>query len=139
MQAKGQEKETLSLTLPWPPSVNNYWRSVIINKRLRVLLSKLGRKYQVDSQAMVWGQHGKLTPLSGRLSVTLRVYQPDRRRRDIDNLTKGALDALKLVGAIVDDCQIDELLVTRHGIPIDKSGGKIVVEIHKLHNENLTT
>lgn len=42
-------------------------------------------------------------PTSQDLAVSLRFFLPDRRRRDLDNLSKGTLDAL--TGVIWDDDQ----------------------------------
>ena len=51
-------------------------------------------------------------PLIGDLAVTLDFYLPDRRRRDLDNLSKGTLDSCN---GIVwdDDQQITTLLVNK--------------------------
>ena len=81
----------IELCLPWPPSVNRIWRSV----GGRVLLSADGRAYRQIVAAAVLEQHGPADPLTGRLSMTLRAYPPDRRRRDVDNLAKLVLDALQ--------------------------------------------
>jgi crossover junction endodeoxyribonuclease RusA len=45
------------------------------------------------------------TPLEGAVSVTLRLWFPDRRRRDLDNVAKSVLDGLNGV-AYADDSQI---------------------------------
>ncbi len=112
----------LVLKLPWPPSVNHYWRSIIIKGSVRVLLSSDGRRYQADCAAAVWSEHGKLVPLAGRLEVVIGVYAPDRRRRDLDNMLKSVLDALKYVGAIKDDSQIDKLTISRVGCKLIEDG-----------------
>jgi len=45
--------------------------------------------------------------------LELYIYPPDKRRRDIDNLCKGAIDSLQFSEVIVDDFYIDELYVKR--------------------------
>ena len=67
--------------LPWPPSVNNYYRHV----GPRVLISREGRKYR----RMVVSRLGGLFPkFTGKVRLALDCYPPDRRRRDLDNLLK---------------------------------------------------
>jgi len=101
------------LELPWPPSVNTYWRSPNTGKLAgRTLISERGRSYRraVADTIMAAGQP-KAAP--GRLDVALTVFPPDRRRRDLDNLPKGVLDALTHAGVIEDDSLIDRLLIER--------------------------
>ncbi len=74
------EAGRLRATLPWPPSVNHYWRAV----GGRIMLSKAGRQYHRDVAAALFGQ-GRLAD-DARLAVRLGVFPPDRRRRDLDNV-----------------------------------------------------
>ena len=110
----------ISLNLPWPPSVNAYWRSP--NKGPlagRTLISEKGRAYRTNVLAAVSNHcfltHQEARPLipCARLAVALYAYPPDRRRRDIDNLPKAALDALTHAGVWADDEQIDFLSIQR--------------------------
>ena len=73
----------LRFVLPFPPSVNRYYRHV----GYRTLLSREGREYRRQVCALLAGRVGQ--PLSGPLQVTeLDLYPPDRRRRDWDNFHK---------------------------------------------------
>ena len=72
---------TTIVVLPWPPSVNAYWRTV----QGRTMVSKKGRIYKQAATRAVLAA-GANKHLSGRLRVKLTAYPPDRRRRDIDNL-----------------------------------------------------
>ena len=87
--------------LPWPPSVNNYYRHV----GPRVLISRAGRKYRT----MVVSRLGGLKRLSGAVSLSLECYPPDRRRRDLDNLLKCLQDSITAAGVLDDDSQIRRL------------------------------
>lgn len=109
---------TLRFTLPWPPSVNTYWRHIVLGGKFkkaqaRVLLSEQGRRYQVDSFAELARQRVPRGAVKGRLALVITAFPPDRRQRDLDNLLKGTLDALKHARVIADDGDIDELLVKR--------------------------
>ena len=113
-----------TIVLPWPPSVNAYWRTV----QGRTMVSKKGRIYkQAATRAVLAAGANKHLP--GRLRVKLTAYPPDRRRRDIDNLTKLALDSMQVAGVYLDDSQIDELTIIRAEV---EKGGVIVAEIETI-------
>lgn len=103
----------MKLTLPFPPSMNHYWRRCghIMH------ISEAGKRFRKDVQAVVG-----LRPrtISGRVSVSVTVFAPDRRVRDIDNLLKPMLDALTHSGIWLDDGQVDDLRIVRG--PVEKPG-----------------
>ena len=96
-----------TFTLPWPPSVNAAYRSVVIGRSARTLLSKPGREYKTIA---AWDLLRQAVPSLGqqRVAVFVAVFPPDLRRRDLDNLGKLAIDAL-VPRVIDDDSQIDRL------------------------------
>ena len=99
-----------TLTLPYPPSANRYWR----HNRGRTHISAEGRAFRAAVAAAVTEQQATGTPpLTGRLAVALEARMPDHRRRDLDNLLKATLDALTHAGVWQDDCQIDRLTLQR--------------------------
>jgi crossover junction endodeoxyribonuclease RusA len=97
------------LTLPFPPSVNTYWRSV----GGRVLLSKKGREFKKQVENERWKWQGLGLPWSGRLSCTIELYRHTKHKYDIDNYVKAILDSLQNAGFIENDEQVDQLTVTR--------------------------
>jgi crossover junction endodeoxyribonuclease RusA len=97
----------VDIELPFPPSVNHLWRRV----GPRTLLSRDGRAYHRRVRNLLVA-HG-IRPIEGRLAVTVDVHPPDRRRRDLDNLQKGLLDAMQHGGVFHDDSQIDDLHIRR--------------------------
>lgn len=103
----------MKLNLPFPPSVNTYWRAP--NKgplKGRHLISAAGRKYQSDACAAIIEQLRRLPkPSSEPASVEVILYPPDVRRRDIDNYNKALFDALTHAGVWEDDSQVKRLLV----------------------------
>ncbi len=113
----------ITLTLPWPPSVNHYYRRV----GNATLISKEGRRYRtrVAGEVLLAGS----PRVEGRLAVRLAAYPPDRRRRDLDNVQKALLDALQHAGVYGDDSQIDRITVERAEV---RDGGRVVVEISEM-------
>lgn len=99
------------LELPFPPSVNACYRSIPRGRICANILSKQGREYKARIERLL----GSEVPTDKRLMVQIRLFMPDKRRRDIDNYNKILLDSL--TGKIwVDDSQIDILSVSRDDI-----------------------
>lgn len=98
--------QKLIVSLPYPPTVNTYWRMF----RNRMIISAKGRKYRVSVLECVLKQRAK-KHLEGDLKVTIKVVKPDNRRRDLDNLLKAILDGLTHAGLWEDDSQIKDLRI----------------------------
>lgn len=120
---------TASLDLPWPPTVNTYWRHTANGTKI----SKPGREYreQVIRKVEDLGFAGAFRS-TDRLECRIETYPPDHRKRDLDNLPKAVLDSLHHAGMFVDDEQIDELHVSRGPV----GGGYITVHISNLTPPN---
>ncbi|MCG7932090.1 MAG: RusA family crossover junction endodeoxyribonuclease [Candidatus Thiodiazotropha lotti] len=113
MSGNSSATECLKFDLPWPPSVNTYWRHVVMKGRSTTMLSKAGREFRKTAAGELLAQGGVFTELTGRLRVHLQAFPPDRRKRDLDNLPKSVLDALTHAKVWLDDSQIDDLRITR--------------------------
>jgi crossover junction endodeoxyribonuclease RusA len=112
------------MVLPWPPSVNSYWR----HSARGTYIGKPGRQFRKDALAAIAKE--QLKPFGdSRVSVVIELRAPDRRRRDIDNHLKGLLDVLTHSKIIDDDSQVDHLRIIRG--PIEKDGAAYVT-IEKL-------
>ena len=101
MMVAGGITPSLSITLPYPPSANRYWRrgGHVIYK------SREATDYQNEVSGILWQR--QIEPMAGRLSVRVDVYRKDRRR-DLDNHIKVLLDAMQ--GMVYeDDNQIEAL------------------------------
>lgn len=94
-------------TLPFPPSVNSYWR----RNGGRYFISARGKKFRATVVAQLRALH--LPTLAGRLRLVINFYPPDRRRRDLDNMLKALLDALEHGGLYNDDNQVCRLEIER--------------------------
>ena len=110
----------LELELPYPPSVNHYFRMV----GRRVLISREGRAFRTRVCSILAALG--VRPLEGPLAVDIEVYPPDGRRRDVDNIQKALLDALQHGGAYGDDSQIVRLAIEKYR-PVE--GGRTLVRI----------
>ncbi|MFQ5733105.1 MAG: RusA family crossover junction endodeoxyribonuclease [Planctomycetaceae bacterium] len=98
----------LRFVLPFPPSVNRYYRHV----GYRTLLSREGRNYRKEVLALLAGRVRQ--PLVSELEVELDLFPPDRRRRDWDNFQKGVWDSLQHAGVYRDDSQVKRAIVELH-------------------------
>ena len=116
----------MTITLPYPPSVNHYWRRV----GPRTLISREGRTFRKNVCALLAGGGGpRKPPAGGRIALAMDAFPPDRRRRDLDNLPKAVQDSLAHAGIYEDDSQIDVLIVRRCEVV---RGGKLDVHIHDM-------
>ena len=113
------------ITLPFPPSVNHYWRRV----GPRTLISRAGREYRRAICGLLAGGGPRKPPADGRIALVMDAFPPDRRRRDLDNLPKAVQDSLAHAGVYEDDSQIDLLVVRRCQVV---RGGKLEVRIHDI-------
>lgn len=112
---------TVSITLPYPPSANRYWRSY----RGRVVKSEEARAYQQEAGWIAKASGFQCT--SGDVAVTLRVYRP-QRRGDLDNTLKVMLDSLN--GIIYeDDDQVSVIHAERYE---DKKNPRVDVFVEEL-------
>lgn len=118
----------MRLVLPFPPSVNTYYRSISRGGHATAIISASGRAFRGVVKSAVGFVHPDRR-LTGRLSVTVELFPPDRRRRDIDNYIKALLDAITHAGVWEDDSQIDCISVFRCS---RVAGGKTIVEIEEI-------
>ena len=114
----------MMLELPFPPSVNTYWR----NFRGRTVLSKAGRDYKAMVADYV-ATHNIPKYGAAKLKITMILRPKDKRKIDIDNRIKCVLDSLQDAGVFDDDFQVDELHVYR-GEKV--SGGQLLLTIEVL-------
>jgi crossover junction endodeoxyribonuclease RusA len=111
------------LTLPWPPSVNTYWRTF----QGRMIISEKGRQYRKDVADQVLIQRGSKN-FAGKMRVEIQAFRPDNRRRDLDNLLKAILDGCTHAGVWVDDSNIVDLRIYW----ADTVGGMVKLKVSKV-------
>jgi len=98
----------MKLTLPFPPTVNTYWR----HTPKGVLISASGRSFRSNALADIMEQLRRAPqPITVNVAVSVILYPPDKRPRDLDNYLKAAFDSLTHAGVWVDDKQIKRFTV----------------------------
>lgn len=128
----------IRLSLPWPISINAYWKSRILTRCsappiVSTYVTAAGVKFQKEVLAAVIEQLGQHSPLHGRLKVSMRFYQPSARKCDISNYVKTTEDALTKARVWIDDEQIDEEHIYR--MQIDRVNPRVEVDIHETEAE----
>jgi len=113
----------IELTLPFPPSVNTYWRTF----NGRMLISKKGREYRKAVADEIILQKGN-KHLKGKIKLTIEAWRPDNRKRDLDNLLKAPLDALTHAGVYEDD----QLIVDLRIFWAEDQAGKLKIQIEEI-------
>jgi crossover junction endodeoxyribonuclease RusA len=79
----------VTITLPFPPSINALYRAV----GGRSILSEKYRKWKSEAGLTLISQRPRKMP--GKVAVSVELCAPDKRRRDADNAgTKALLDLL---------------------------------------------
>lgn len=111
------------IKLPYPPSMNTYWRHF----RGNTVLSKAGREFKTAVAECVVAQK---IPKFGtkRLEVTLFLYPRSKVVTDLDNRLKAVLDGLEEAGVYDNDGQIDVLMIQR-GEQRKGGGVDVMIEV----------
>lgn len=127
--------ERLKIVLPWPPSVNHYYernRACIKKNGQRGKAFRIGKKGELFRQEAVIrvAQYGARKRLSGRLDVVIKVYPPNARDYDMDNLLKAVQDSLTFGGVWVDDKQIK--LLRLQEVAILRPAGQLEVLVREM-------
>lgn len=115
----------MRLELPYPPSDNRYY-GISKNKRY---VSKEGCAFRDEVLIRVVENvrnKGNFKRYCKFVEVIVYVYPPDRRIRDLLNLSKALCDSLVYSGVIEDDYLIS--LATFRRCDVIK-GGKVIVSI----------
>ena len=113
----------ITLTMPWPPSVNKHWRTF----QGRMIISAEGRSYRKAVADQVLIQRGA-KHYTGKLRVQIEAFRPDNRRRDLDNLLKAVLDGCTHAGVWEDDSNIVDLRIYW----ADSVGGMLKVKVSEV-------
>jgi Holliday junction resolvase RusA-like endonuclease len=114
----------ISLCLPYPPSSNRYWRTMVTRRGVAMTyVSEEAQQFKREVAEITAG----LTPFVGTLTATYRFFRP-RRSGDLSNRIKVLEDAMQ--GTVyIDDKQIIEIHAYRFD---DKLRPRVEVHIKPL-------
>jgi len=112
------------LNLPFPPSVNTYYR----RGAHATYMSKQGREYKAKvADYIVESGTPKLG--AARLALDIVLWPKDKRKYDIDNRIKALLDSLQDAGVFDDDEQIDQINIFRGSGEVKGGQAKVMIEV----------
>lgn len=114
--------EDVILYLPWPPTVNSYYKVArsgvrYLDKNVGIFRDRIAESISEQCPGLY---------LDEPIFMEVYLFPPDKRKRDLDNYMKGLLDALTEAGLWEDDSLIHQLHIYR-GARVD--GGQVKVEI----------
>lgn len=115
-------EQDVVLYLPWPPTVNTYYKMTRMGQRY---LDKKVRVFR-DQVCEAISEQCPDLHLDTPLFMEVYLFPPDKRKRDVDNYMKGLLDAITQAGVWEDDSLIDQLHIYRG---VKKEGGAVRIEI----------
>lgn len=118
------EYQIFDMRLPMPISHNALHVPIGDNK---IGLTSRAKAYYSDMRVIL--SREDIVTMHGRIKAEIWVHEPDKRRRDINNLTKSLFDALQMCKVYADDHQIDETHIYRD---VCKEGGQIRVRLTEI-------
>lgn len=114
----------MKLSLPFPPSVNGYWRAT--NQGMKISAS--GRSFRANAIADIMEQLRRPPkPITVNVEVKVILYPPTRQARDLDNYLKALFDSLTHAGVWEDDRQVKRFTV-EWGEVIKKGKAEVTIE-----------
>ncbi len=110
--------------LPYPVSVNHIWKH---GKGTSFLSRQYSAWKKTAGQEWLLQKKNQPKAISGPYGAILIAVKPDRRRRDLDNLTKVCKDFAVQHGLVPDDSLCEKLYV-RWGTPKEAPlGAKLIL------------
>lgn len=108
----------MNLTLPLPPPINRYWRTIVRGKHAMPILSSEARSYKARMASIA--AEGRMFdraagPITGPCVLVVRFFRP-RRAGDVDGRIKPLLDALQGL-AFANDSQLVAVLAINDHSP----------------------
>jgi Holliday junction resolvase RusA-like endonuclease len=110
----------ITIDLPFPPSVNEIWRtrrSREPGKKTQYYRSPVYQAWLAESDATLMAMRPRPKKVVGHFTVRITLDQT-RRRGDADNRNKGVLDWLQRAGLIENDSKADDVSIGWGEAPI---------------------
>lgn len=110
----------ITLTLPYPPTVNN----LFLNVGKARIKAPAYRSWLAQAGAEILQNRARLNArkVTGAYSFSLVAERPDKRRRDLGNLLKACEDLLVSHGLISDDSDAERIELRWSSNPPAKPG-----------------
>jgi Holliday junction resolvase RusA-like endonuclease len=105
--------QLITLTLPFPPSINGAYRNVPKIGRVK---TKAYKVWEVEASISAKMQAGT-AKVDGPYAFHMRADRPDRRRRDLSNLIKVTEDLVVRLGFVEDDSYCQRIKVSWSDAP----------------------
>ena len=125
--------QALSVTLPFPPSLNNLYNTVMKGRKPVRVLGKRAVGYRADCLLALNGVP-KVDWGDSRVVIEISLYPPDERKRDVDNYGKSLIDALVCHGYLPDDSRVVKVSIEMLDVV---RGGKAIARAAPVDPEHL--
>ena len=80
-----------------------------------------------ERKVLVFARKAGICVEPGPFTVTISLWFPDLRRRDVDNCAKGIIDALNGI-AWADDVEVEKLVAVRHQVDRKEPRAEVTIE-----------
>ena len=111
------------LSLPFPPSINDYYGLTCNAKIPRKYIKEKGRLYKKEVQTIIQRKDLELRA-NVPLSISIIITPPDNRVHDIDNILKCLFDSLTEANFWENDSYVRKLQMEY--VPPSKSGSILI-------------
>jgi crossover junction endodeoxyribonuclease RusA len=133
--AKIKDGDVRVLSMPFPPSVNNYWQR---SSDGGVHIGKAGRDFIETISKLVMINRWRGLVGDALCDLALMLVPPDRKTpHDCDNFCKATLDAFTKAGVWIDDVQVKSIKVVM--LPPDVGGTGRAEVAERLHGGHTVT
>lgn len=120
----------LTIQMPYPPTVNTYWRTAVIKNHAVTYISENGKAYK---KAVATLKFKRFKLWTCNVALDILIDAPDERVRDLDNLPKCLFDSL--TGILwKDDHQVKDFRIRWSG-NVSKKGVILKIDKHMLDGQ----